>query len=393
VYAHSGRHQQESAARVEKTDTWCEEYPRGREHAGLEMKRMRSESLQFLKDLIATPSPTGFEQPAQAVVRERMKQFADEISTDVHGNVMVVKNPDHPVRVMLAGHCDQVGMMIQHITDDGYIHFAALGGVDPVIVIGTRVIVHGPKGPVLGVIGRKPIHLLDGAERANPKLSLDKLFIDIGAKDKKAAEKLVELANPITFKAEFEELDRDLVVAPGFDDKTGIFVCMEAFRTLARRKLDCGLYAVSTVQEEIGLRGARTSAFSIDPAVGIAVDVTHASDYPGCDKAKQGDIKVGGGPTIAVGPNLNPVVSTMLVDTAKEKKIPYQIDPAPRATGTDANAIQVSRSGVAAGLLSVPNRYMHTPVEVISLADLENASKLLAETVVKIGPDSDFTPM
>ncbi len=354
---------------------------------------MRKESLEFLKELIAAPSPSGFEQPAQAVVRARMDQYADEISTDVHGNVMVVKNPDHPFRVMLAGHCDQVGMMVQHINDEGYLYFAAIGGVDPVIIIGTSVWVHGANGPVRGVIGRKPIHLLSADERSNPKLSVDKLFIDIGAKDRKAAEKLVGLADAITYASEFAELDADLVVAPGFDDKTGIFVIMEAFRTLAKRNLDCGLYAVSTVQEELGLRGARTSAFAIDPAVGIAVDVTHASDYPGCEKTRQGDIKIGGGPTIAIGANINPPLGRLLVDTAVAKKIPYQIDPAPRGTGTDANVIQVSRAGVAAALVSVPNRYMHTPVEVISLGDLANASKLLAETVAQISPEMDFTPM
>ncbi len=354
---------------------------------------MRAESLQFLKDLIAAPSPSGFEQPAQRVVRERMKAVADQISTDVHGNVIAVKNPDHPMRVMLAGHCDQVGFMVKHITDEGYLHFAAIGGADPVIVVGARVTIHGAKGPVLGVIGRKPIHLLEPEERSNPKLSLDKLFIDIGAKDRKAAEKLVALADPITYQADFQHLDRDLVVAAGFDDKMGTFVCMEALRLLARRKLDCGVWAVSTVQEELGLRGARTACYGIDPVVGIAVDVTHASDYPGCDKARQGDIKIGAGPTIAIGPNINPVVGKLLLDTAKQKKIPHQVDPEPSGTGTDANAIQITRAGVAAGLVSVPNRYMHTPVEVISLSDLENAAKLLAETVARIHPGMDFTPM
>ncbi len=354
---------------------------------------MRKESLQFLKDLIAAPSPSGFEQPAQAVVRERMAQYADEIRTDVHGNVMAIKNPDAEPRVMLAGHCDQVGMMVQHINDEGYLSFRAIGGVDPVIVVGTRVIIHNERGTVLGVIGRKPIHVLTPEERTKPQLELNRMFIDIGAKDKKAAEKLVALADPITYQADFQELDRDLVVAPGFDDKMGTFVIMEALRTLARRKLGCALYAVSTVQEEIGLRGARTSAFGIDPQVGIAVDVTHASDYPGCDKAKQGDIKIGEGPTIAIGPNINPVLGKMLVATAKEKKIPHQIDPAPGGTGTDANAIQVSRAGVAAALVSVPNRYMHSPVEIICLSDLANAAKLVAETVARIDGEVDFTPM
>jgi len=354
---------------------------------------VRRESLQFLKDLIAAPSPSGFEQPAQAVVRERMAPYADEIRTDVHGNVIVIKNPQAEPRVMLAGHCDQVGFMVQHISEEGYLSFAAIGGADPVIVAGARVIIHNERRPVLGVVGRKPIHLLTPEERTKPTVALDKMFIDIGAKDRKAAEKLVALADPITYQADFQELDRDLVVAAGFDDKMGTFVCMEAFRMLARRKLECGLFAVSTVQEELGLRGARTSAFGIDPLVGIAVDVTHASDYPGCDKSQQGEMKVGEGPAIALGPNINPVVGKLLVRTAKEKKIAHQIDPAPRGTGTDANAIQINRAGVAAGLVSVPNRYMHTPVEVISLSDLEGAAKLVAETVAQITPRLDFTPM
>ncbi len=354
---------------------------------------MRKESLQFLKDLIAAPSPSGFEVPAQRVVRARMAEYADEIRTDVHGNVMCVKNPDHPLRVMLAGHCDQIGFIVRYVTDDGYLYFAALGGAAPPIVVGSRVVIHADDGPVLGVIGRKPIHLLSAEERSKPQLKIEKLFIDIGAKDREAAEKLVSVADPITFQADFQELDRDLVVAAGFDDKTGIFVCMEALRILSRRKLDCGLWAVSTVQEELGLRGARTSCFAIDPAAGIAVDVTHASDYPGCDKTGQGDIKVGEGPVIARGPNINPVMGELLVATAEEKKIAHHVEAAARPTGTDANVMQLSREGVAVGLVSVPNRYMHTPVEIVALSDLDSAAKLVAETVAKINEDLDFTPM
>ncbi len=354
---------------------------------------MRKESLQFLKDLIAAPSPSGFEVPAQRVVRERMAKFADEIYTDVHGNVMCVKNPDHPLRVMLAGHCDQIGFIVRYINDEGYIYFAPLGGADPAIVVGSRVVIHAKNGPVLGVIGRKPIHLLDANERTKPQLKIEKFFIDIGAKDREAAEKLVSIADPITFQADFQELDRDLCVAAGFDDKIGTFVVMEALRILAGRKIDCGLWAVSTVQEELGLRGAQTSCFRINPTAGIAVDVTHASDYPGTDKTVQGDIKVGEGPVIARGPNINPVMGELLIKTAQDKKIPHHVEAAPRPTGTDANVMQLSREGVAVGLVSVPNRYMHTPVEVISLSDLENAAKLVAETVAQINPEVDFTPM
>lgn len=353
---------------------------------------MRKESLQFLKDLIAAPSPSGFEQPAQRVVRARMEQFADEVTTDVHGNVTCVKNPDHPFRVMLAGHCDQIGFIVRHINDDGYIYVSAIGGIDASIVPGSRVLIHGTDGPVPGVFGRTAIHLLKKEERGK-KLDLDKLFIDIGAKDKEAAEKLVSVADPVTFDAPFQELDRDLVAAAGFDDKMGTFVCMEALRILSDRDIDCGLHAVSTVQEEIGLRGATTSCYCIDPAAGIAVDVTHASDYPGCDKTRQGDVKVGGGPVVVRGPNINPVMGQMLQDTAEEKGISIHVEAAARGTGTDANVMQLSRAGVATGLVSVPNRYMHTPVEVLSLSDLENAAKLVAETVAKIDEDVDFTPM
>jgi tetrahedral aminopeptidase len=353
---------------------------------------MRKKSLQFLKDLIAAPSPSGFEQPAQRVVRARMAEYADEITTDVHGNVVCVKNPDCDFRVMLAGHVDQIGFIVRHINDEGFIYASAIGGIDASIVPGSRVLIHGKDGPVPGVFGRTAIHLLKAEERGK-KIDLDKLFIDIGAKDKEAAEKLVSVADPVTFDAPFQELDGDLVSAVGFDDRMGTFVVMEALRILADREIPCGLHAVATVQEEIGLRGAQTSCYCIDPAAGIAVDVTHASDYPGCDKTKQGDVKVGGGPVIARGPNINPVMGELLQDTAEENGISVQIEAAARGTGTDANVMQLTRAGVATALVSVPNRYMHTPVEVISLADLEEAAKLIAEAVMKIGPDVDFTPM
>ena len=353
---------------------------------------MNKDSLQFLSALIDAPSPSGFEQPVQRVVRERAKQYADEICTDLHGNVIALKNPKGSPRVMLAGHCDQIGFMVQHITGEGYLKVASIGGIDPTVVPGNRVVVHSKKGPIMGLVGRKPIHLLNADERGK-KLELDEMFVDIGAKDKKDAEKHVEIGDCATFELGLRKLSSDLVVGPGFDDKVGSFIVMEVLRLLADKPLKCALYSVSTVQEEIGLRGACTSAFGIDPMVGIAVDVTHATDYPGVDAAKTGEIKMGEGPAIARGPNINPVLGELLLDTAKAKKIPYQVEPAPRGTGTDANAIQITRSGVAAGLVSVPNRYMHTPIEVVSLKDLENTAKLLAETVLRIDGNVDFVPM
>ena len=353
---------------------------------------MRPESLEFLKTLIETPSPSGFEQPAQRLVREYAGQFADEVRTDVHGNVIAIKNPDGYPRVMLAGHCDQIGMMLTHITDDGYLYFAPIGGIDAAVMPGLPVCVHGREGCVPGVIGRKAVHLMKPEERDKAKHDLGELWIDIGAKTKEEAAKLVQVGDAATFALTFQPLQQDLVAGPGFDDKVGSFVVMEALRLVARRKLKCAVYAVSTVQEELGLRGARTSAYGIDPQVGIAVDVTHATDYPGADAKRTGEVKLGAGPAICRGANINPPLRELLEETAGKKKLPWQLEPAPGATGTDANAIQISRAGVATALVAIPNRYMHTPVEIVSLSDLENAAKIIAECVARIKPEMDFIP-
>ena len=354
---------------------------------------MRKDSLAFLRGLVETPSPSGFEQPVQRVVRSYARPFAHEITTDLHGNVIAGLNPKGSPRVMFAGHCDQIGMMVTFITDEGYIHFKPIGGIDAAVISGTPVTIHTAKGPLHGLIGRKAVHLLSPAERGKAQ-ELSEMWIDIGAENKKAAQKLVEIGDPVTFELRLSDLQGDFVASPGFDDKVGSFVVIEALRLLAERKTPpkAAVFAVSTVQEEIGLRGARTSCFGIDPKVGIAVDVTHAGDYPGAEKKITGDISLGKGPVIERGPNINPVVSKMLLDVAKKKRIPYQIAGAPGATGTDANAIQISRAGVAAGLVSIPNRYMHTPVEVVHLRDLENAAKLLAEFTALVDDRVDFVP-
>ena len=329
----------------------------------------------------------------QQLVRGYVKPWADEIRTDVHGNVIATKNPQARPRVMLAGHCDQIGLMVQHVTDEGFLRFSAIGGIDVPLLPGCRVYIHGADGPVLGVIGRKAVHLLAPEERKKAEVRISKLWIDIGAKDKAEAQKQVEIGDPITFELGMYPLSGDLVAGPGFDDKVGAFVVMEVLRLLADRSLDCGLYCVSTVQEELGLRGARTSSFGIEPHVGIAVDVTHASDYPGAEKAVTGEIKLGEGPAVARGANINPILHRLLLDTAREEEIAYQPEAASRATGTDANAIQVARAGVATALIGIPNRYMHTAVEVVSLGDLENAARLIAETVARIDESLDFTPV
>jgi len=352
---------------------------------------MDKEPLAFLEKLIAAPSPSGFEQPAQKVMREEMARHADSVRTDVHGNVIAVLNPDAPLRMMLAGHVDEIGLMIRNINDGGYLYCAAIGGVEPMVAVGQRVTIHSAKGPVPGVIGRRPIHLAekDEAEKA-PKIH--QLWVDIGAKNRKDAEKLVAVGDPITFDAGLQLLRNDLAAARGFDDRMGSFVVSETLRKLKGKKLAVAVYGVSTVQEEVGLRGARTSAFGIDPHAGIAIDVGHATDCPDVDKNRVGDFRCGKGPIVARGANINPVLYDMIVDAAKKAKIPIQIEGVPGGTGTDANAIQVNRAGVAAGLVSVPCRYMHTPCEVISLKDLDQASSLLAALLARMPAAVDFTP-
>jgi endoglucanase len=352
---------------------------------------MHDSSHAFLKQLLETPSPSGFERPIQDVVRGWAKPLADEIRTDRHGNVIAVMNPTGQPRIMLAGHCDQIGLMVQHIDDNGFLYAQPIGGWDMQILLGQNLTVWTKQGGVNGVLSRKAPHLLTNEER-NKVPQFTDVWIDIGAKDKKEAEALVQSGDPVTVALGYGELRNHLAVSPALDDKVGVWTVMEALRVLKGRKLQAAVYCVSTVQEEIGLRGATTSAYGIHPTVGIAVDVCHASDTPGNDKKQLGDVRLGGGPAVFRGPNINPHVFDRLEETAKTYEIPIQVRGAPRATGTDANAIQLSRDGVAAGLIGIPNRYMHSPVEVVSLEDMDKAAHLLAEFCAAVSPSIDWTP-
>ena len=323
-----------------------------------------------------------------------MARFADNVTTDVHGNVTAVLNPKAPLKVMLAGHMDQIGFLVNYIGDAGYIHMCAVGGIDTAVLPGSRVTIHAKGGPLTGVIGRKAIHLMKQEERNAGKIELVDVAVDCGFKDKKQAQEFIDVGDPITYQLGLEKVMNDRIISPGLDNKVGSFVVMEALRLLSEeKKLNVGVYAVATVQEEIGLRGARTAAYSIDPQAGIAVDVCHASDYAAVDKRTAGDVTIGGGPVIARGANINHALFDLCVDTAKKQKIAYQVDAAPGATGTDANSMQISRGGMATGLISIPNRYMHTQVELVSLVDLETAALLIAETIKRMDGKTSFIPM
>ncbi|HYV37566.1 MAG TPA: M42 family metallopeptidase [Gemmataceae bacterium] len=352
---------------------------------------MQEASLAFLKNLLHTPSASGFERAIQDVVRSWAKPYADEVRTDRHGNVIAVLHPGGQPRIMLAGHCDQIALMVQHVDDNGFLYVQPIGGWDMQILLGQNLTVWAASGPINGVVARRAPHLLTTEERNKVPLFTD-IWVDIGVKDKKEAEDLVAAGDSVTFALGSREMRNNFMASPGMDDKVGVWTVMEALRLMHGRQLQAAVYCVSTVQEEIGLRGATTSAYGIHPTIGIAVDVCHATDTPGNDKKQLGDTKLGAGPALFRGPNINPHVFDRLRDVAKSQEIPVQQKGVPRATGTDANAIQLSRDGVAAGLVGIPNRYMHSPVEVVSLDDLERAARLLAEFCLSVTPQMDWVP-
>jgi len=352
---------------------------------------MQQDSFDFLKRLVDTPSPSGYEQQVQRVFRDRVAAYTADIRTDVLGNVYATMNPGGLPRIMLGGHADEIGFQVRYISDEGMLYFGSIGGHDAIVTVGQRVTVHTANGPVPGVLGRTAIHLLDSDERKKPP-KLDDLWIDIGAKDKADAESVVAIGDCVTYEHELQRLRGDLCVARSFDDKMGVFIVAEALRLLAGTSIKAAVIGVSTVQEEVGLRGARTSAYDVDPHIGIATDVGHSTDYPSGDKKKVGDVKLGGGPMITRGANINPVVFDLLVKTARELEIPYQIQATPGGTGTDANVIQLNRAGVATGLIAVPLRYMHTPNEIMNLDDIEKAAQLMAGFCERVTVDIDWTP-
>src|SRR5262245_5590987 len=358
---------------------------------------MHEHSHAFLQSLLETPSASGYEQAIQQVVRSWVAPYADEVSTDRHGNVITVRHPDagkgsaDHARVMLAGHCDQIALMVQYVDDNGFLYVQPIGGWDIQVLIGQYLTVWAKGGPIQGVVSRRAPHLMTGEER-NKVPQFPDVWVDIGARDKKEASELVTPGDSVTFSLGYRPLRNGLAASPAMDDKVGVWVVMEALRLLHGKKLHVPVYCVSTVQEEVGLRGATTGAYGIRPAVGIAVDVCHATDTPGNDKKQLGEIDLGEGPVLFRGPNISPRVFERLEAAAKGREIPVQVRGVPRATGTDANVIQLTREGVATGLVGIPNRYMHSPVEVVHLGDLEKAAQVLAEFCQVLTPTVDWTP-
>ncbi len=355
---------------------------------------MNEHSLGFLKRLLNTPGPSGFEAAAARVWRAEASEFADRVDTDVSGNSWAVLGEAGSPRVMLAGHIDEIGLMVTHVDDEGFLYIEGIGGWDPQVLVGQRVRLLTKTGDIVGVIGKKPIHLIKHDEREKASRLTD-LWIDIGAKDREDAQtRGVRVGDPGVLDTQLVQLGDDLIASRSIDNRIGAFVVLEALRLLAQERPGAQVAAVATAQEEIGYSGggARTAAFKLEPEVAIVVDVTFATDAPGIEKKELGEHKLGGGPVLTRGSAAHPVVFEKLAEVAAREEIPFSIAASPRYSSTDADAIYLSRTGVATGIISVPNRYMHSPNEMVSLADLERAAKLIAAVVRTLGNGTDFVP-
>jgi putative aminopeptidase FrvX len=354
---------------------------------------MNESRFSFLRQLTDCSGPSGFEQPVQQIIRAELEQHTDEIRTDVHGNVIAALHPDAQPRVMLTAHCDEIGFLIRYIDDQGFLYFAPIGGFDTATLAADRVLIQTPTGPITGVIGRKPVHTLHAEER-NKLPDISEMWIDIGVANKEEAQKLVPLGSPVTRAAQLTRLNGDLVVSKALDDRAGIFTIIEAMRRIHEQQesLQAGVFLVSAVQEEVGSRGATTSAYSVAPLISIAVDVTFTSDHPGTSKQEIGEVKLNGGPVITLGGNINPRVYQLLVKAANEAGIAYQIDPQAGSTYTDTDLVQIARGGVATGLVSIPCRYLHTGSEIASLKDMDEVADVLARFVLALNTDTNVIP-
>lgn len=351
---------------------------------------MNKDRKKFLKTLVESHGTPGFEEQVQFHFRNRIAKVCDTVQTDVMGSVTGVRNQAGKVRVLLDGHADEIGFLVNYIDDNGFLYLTPSGGWDIEVAVSQRVLVHTSQGSIPGVVGKRAIHMMSPEERKK-KSELENLWVDIGAADGEEAKQHVRIGDQVTMDACYRELLGGRAVAKSFDNRAGIFTVAETLRALSP-DIEAACYGVSAVQEEIGLRGARTAAYAAEPQVALAIDVTHATDFPDVSKKKHGDFTLGGGPVIARGPNINNKVFERLITVAQDKGIPYQVEAEGRGTGTDANVIQLTRSGVATGLVSIPLRYMHNPCEMVHLDDLDNTVKLLTAFVESISVEDDWTP-
>jgi len=352
---------------------------------------MKKEALKFLESLVNTPSPFGHEVRGQRVWLDYVKPYADETWNDAYGNTVAVLNKGGSPRIMLAAHADEIALSVNYIDDNGFIYVRRLGGVDATVSKAQRVVIHNAAGPVNGVIGNVPPHL-SKMDTGDKKPQIHELFVDIGVSSKEEALKLIKIGDPITVNRDFEMMRNDLAVARAFDNRVGTFAIAEALRLLHKdhKKLKAEVCVVSNIMEEGGCLGARQIAYSLNPDVALVTDVTHATDYPTVNKAMHGDVQMGKGPSLTHGGPNHPVVVERLEQVAKKQKIDIQHEAVSSTSGTDTDVIFWTRGGIPSALISIPNRYMHSPVEVINLKDLEKIPQIMAGFVLSAKKGEKF---
>lgn len=358
---------------------------------------MTTPSREFLRRLLDAPGPSGFEQGPARLWRAEAEPFA-EVRIDAGGNSFATVGPRsasraRPPRLMFAGHIDEIGVMVTHVDEDGFLYFDPIGGWDNQVFVGQRVVLLGKAGPVPGVIGKQVIHMMKPEDRDKVSKVTD-LWLDIGAASRAEALELVRVGDAGVLGSSVQELPNGRIVSRSIDNRAGAFVVLEALRLLAVEPPEVEVTGVATTQEEISYSGggARPSASGLEPMAAVVVDVTHATDFPGAEKKRHGEVTLGGGPVLSRGSAVSPVVFEMLVAAAEKEGIPYVLSAAPRTTGTDADSIFTAHRGIPTGLVSVPNRYMHSPNEMVAWEDLERAARLLAAFARMVTPDADFIP-
>lgn len=352
---------------------------------------MHQDQRNFLRRLLTAPAPSGYEERAAKVWRAEAASFADEVDHDVNGNSMAWLRSDHGPTVVIEGHIDEIGFVVSHVDGDGFVWFDKVGGWDDQVIVGQRVVIAAESGDVPGVIGKKAAHLLKAADREKVTPSSE-LWIDIGTGSREATLARIEIGDPFVLDAAPLELSNDLWVSRSVDNRVGAFGALEALRLLSATRPTANVIALAAGHEEITMAGALNAAHALKPAVAIAIDVTHATDYPGADKHIDNDVNIGGGPVLTRGSSINDRVFRGLQAAARQLEINTPIQAAARSSGTDADAFLRSGAGVASGLVSIPNRYMHSPNELFSLTDLEAAARLIAAFVGTIDRTSDFRP-